>query len=90
MDHIESRGWETTGNRTPCLLPLESLSRWASVHIWKDGSLSGVPEEAMSLSLPISLCADLPQSEGHTRGCQETEPFEYVASWDAAVVKPGN
>lgn len=88
MDHIESRGWEPAVNRTPCLLPLEFLDRWASVHIWKDESLGGVPEGAIVSA--HGLCDDLPQLGGHTRGCQEAEPFEYVTSWDAAVVKPGN
>lgn len=63
MDHIESRGWETAVNRTPCLFPLESSSRWASVHIWKDGSVSGVPEEAMSLSLPIASVMTFPRQK---------------------------
>lgn len=50
----------------------------------------GVPEGAVVSVSARGLCADLSQSGGYTRVCQEAEPFEYVTSWDAAVVKPGN
>lgn len=63
MDHIESRDWETAVNRTPCLFPLEFSSRWASVYIWKDGSLSRVPEGVMSLSLPIASMMTFPNEK---------------------------
>lgn len=63
MDHIESRDWETAVNRTPCLLPLEFSSRWASVCIWKDGSLSRVPEGVTSLSLPIASRMTFPNEK---------------------------
>lgn len=43
----------------------------------------------MSLSLPIASRMTFP-NEKAVQEVVKKQPFEYVASWDAAVVKPGN